>query len=71
MKFIKQGSINIGNSEAAIGARNSPVKTVSVPSFWMDDTEITNNEYRQFVFWVRDSFARQMPARTMPKILDT
>ena len=21
----------------------------------MDDTEITNNEYRQFVHWVRDS----------------
>ena len=25
--------------------------------FWMDATEITNNEYRQFVFWVRDSVA--------------
>jgi gliding motility-associated lipoprotein GldK len=71
MKFIKQGSINIGNSEAAIGARNSPVKTVSVPSFWMDDTEITNNEYRQFVFWVRDSIARQMLAETMPEFLYT
>ena len=23
----------------------------------MDETEITNNEYRQFVFWVRDSIA--------------
>ena len=23
----------------------------------MDDTEITNNEYRQFVYWVRDSMA--------------
>ena len=23
----------------------------------MDDTEITNNEYRQFVYWVRDSIA--------------
>jgi gliding motility-associated lipoprotein GldK len=25
--------------------------------FWMDATEITNNEYRQFVLWVRDSIA--------------
>jgi sulfatase modifying factor 1 len=26
----------------------------------MDDTEITNNEYRQFVEWVRDSIAHEM-----------
>jgi len=26
----------------------------------MDETEITNNEYRQFVFWVRDSIMRRM-----------
>ena len=25
---------------------------------WMDDTEITNNEYRQFVEYVRDSLMR-------------
>ena len=24
----------------------------------MDETEITNSEYRQFVFWVRDSIIR-------------
>ena len=24
----------------------------------MDETEITNSEYRQFVFWVRDSILR-------------
>ncbi|MBK6285728.1 MAG: hypothetical protein IPF54_26400 [Draconibacterium sp.] len=30
----------------------------------MDDTEITNNEYRQFVFWVRDSIARKLLGET-------
>ncbi|GGH79996.1 gliding motility lipoprotein GldK [Filimonas zeae] len=35
-------------------ARN---KAVSINGFWMDATEITNNEYRQFVNWVRDSLA--------------
>ncbi|MDZ7847859.1 MAG: SUMF1/EgtB/PvdO family nonheme iron enzyme [Owenweeksia sp.] len=35
---------------------------VSVPSFWIDQTEITNNEYRQFVQWVRDSILRFRPA---------
>jgi gliding motility-associated lipoprotein GldK len=35
-------------------------KTVSVSPFYMDDSEITNNEYRQFVFWVRDSIAHRI-----------
>jgi gliding motility-associated lipoprotein GldK len=35
-------------------ARN---KEVSISGFWMDATEITNNEYRMFVDWVRDSLA--------------
>lgn len=69
MNFIKQGSINIGPSDEEVDHSNSKVKTVSVPSFWMDDTEITNNEYRQFVFWVRDSIARQLLSETIPEFL--
>jgi formylglycine-generating enzyme required for sulfatase activity len=38
----------------AYTARN---KQISINGFWMDATEITNNEYRQFVNWVRDSTA--------------
>jgi formylglycine-generating enzyme required for sulfatase activity len=69
MNFIKQGSINIGPSEQEIDQSSTPVKTVSVPSFWMDDTEITNNEYRQFVYWVRDSIARQLLSESVPEFL--
>ena len=69
MNFIKQGSINIGPSEEEVDRSNTKVKTVSVPSFWMDDTEITNNEYRQFVYWVRDSIARQLLSETIPEFL--
>ena len=32
-------------------------KMVSMSPFYMDQTEITNAEYRQFVNWVRDSIA--------------
>ncbi|MBA1914262.1 SUMF1/EgtB/PvdO family nonheme iron enzyme, partial [Escherichia coli] len=38
----------------AFSARN---RSVSISGFWMDATEITNNEYRQFINWVRDSVA--------------
>ena len=56
MAFIKMGSYNMGpNDQDVPWAMTAEAKTVSVPPFWMDITEITNNEYRQFVFWVRDS----------------
>ncbi len=71
MNLIKQGSFNLGPSEEEIDQSNTKVKTVSVPSFWMDDTEITNNEYRQFVYWVRDSIARQLLSETIPEFLVT
>jgi formylglycine-generating enzyme required for sulfatase activity len=35
---------------------------MQVASFFMDETEITNNEYRQFVAWVTDSIVRRMLA---------
>ncbi|MEJ6801775.1 MAG: hypothetical protein QNK77_11410, partial [Crocinitomicaceae bacterium] len=29
-------------------------------NLWVDQTEITNSEYRQFVNWVKDSIARNI-----------
>ncbi|TMI70235.1 MAG: gliding motility-associated lipoprotein [Bacteroidetes bacterium] len=58
MVYIPQGTFHMGPSDEdpayAFSARN---RSVSISGFWMDATEITNNEYRQFVFWVRDSVA--------------
>ncbi|MBN2807651.1 MAG: SUMF1/EgtB/PvdO family nonheme iron enzyme [Prolixibacteraceae bacterium] len=60
MQFIRRGSIRIGPSDEDPTGSISPTRTISVDAFWMDDTEITNNEYRQFVNWVRDSIARDL-----------
>ena len=58
MVFIPQGSFNMGPSDQDVPFANvSQSKTVSVGAFYMDETEITNNEYRQFTNWVRDSLA--------------
>ncbi|MDR1680041.1 MAG: SUMF1/EgtB/PvdO family nonheme iron enzyme [Prevotellaceae bacterium] len=60
MVFINRGSFTTGtNDQEANWAMNSQSKTVSVDAFWMDETEITNGEYRQFVMYVRDSIARE------------
>ena len=59
MTLIPGGAFVMGKSDDdIIGIQDSPTKTVSVRSFYMDETEITNSEYRQFVFWVRDSILR-------------
>ncbi len=58
MVLIKKGSYRMGpNSQDVPWANTSQSKNVSIAAFWMDETEITNNEYRQFVYWVRDSLA--------------
>ena len=43
--------------------QNPTLKTVSLKAFYMDETEISNSEYRQFVNWVRDSVVRDELAR--------
>ena len=58
MVYVPQGTFHMGPSDEDISyaftARN---RQISINGFWMDATEITNNEYRQFVYWVRDSIA--------------
>lgn len=69
MTFIHRGNLNIGPNDQDMTWSNTPTKTVSVDAFWMDDTEITNNEYRQFVYWVRDSIARTLIAEQYPEFM--
>jgi len=63
MVFIPMGSFTMGPSEQDIAyAQNAPRRTVTISPFYMDETEVTNNQYRQFVHWVRDSLARSLLA---------
>tara|TARA_B110000037_G_scaffold152430_1_gene171917 strand:- start:269 stop:1627 length:1359 start_codon:yes stop_codon:yes gene_type:complete len=59
MSLVPGGAFIMGKSDDDIAdVQDAPTRTVSVRSFYMDETEITNSEYRQFVFWVRDSILR-------------
>jgi gliding motility-associated lipoprotein GldK len=61
MVYIPSGSFNMGPSDQDVPyAVTAQAKTVTIPAFYMDNTEITNNEYRQFVYWVRDSLAHRL-----------
>ena len=61
MVYVPSGTFHTGPSDQdivySLQAKN---KQISIVGFFMDETEITNNEYRQFVEWVRDSIAHKM-----------
>ncbi|HPH56592.1 MAG TPA: SUMF1/EgtB/PvdO family nonheme iron enzyme [Bacteroidales bacterium] len=60
MILIRQGTFELGQSATdSIWGTELPSKKVSVGSFWMDETEITNGQYKQFVKWVCDSIIRE------------
>ncbi len=59
MQLVPGGAFIMGKADDDLaGINDAPAKTVTVRSFYMDETEITNSEYRQFVNWVRDSTIR-------------
>lgn len=69
MAFVPLGSFTMGAGDEDVPyAQVHEPRTVSVQSFYIDETEITNNEYRQFVYWVRDSIARTMIAEKNPEL---
>ena len=50
MVSIPGGSFTMGRQDEDIsGMINSPARTVTVRPFYMDETEITNLEYKQFM----------------------
>lgn len=52
MLLIPRGSFNMGaNDQSAVWALQPSQRQVSIDAFYMDQTEITNAKYRQFVEW--------------------
>lgn len=64
MVAIPGGSFVMGMADQDFGdtPEKAMPKTVTVSSFFMDETEITNAEYREFINGVRDSIVRGLLA---------
>lgn len=59
MTLVPGGTFTMGKThEDLLGAQDAPVKKETVGSFYMDETETTNNQYRKFVEYVKDSIIR-------------
>jgi len=58
MVYIPGGSFLMGQTDQDVTfSQISQTKQVTIPPFFMDQTEITNSQYKKFVNWVRDSVA--------------
>jgi len=60
MTLIKRGHLKMGiETQDSLWGKETPVRDISVDGFWMDETEVTNSQYMQFVYYVRDSIIRE------------
>ena len=59
MVLIPGGAFTMGKvDEDPFGGISTTPRTVTVKKYYMDESEITNSEYTEFVEWVRDSIVR-------------
>ncbi len=60
MVLVNKGSLRMGTENTdSLWGKELPTRDISVDAFWMDEHEVTNSMYRQFVYWVRDSIIRE------------
>jgi len=63
MVLVQQKTFELGQAETdSVFGFYTPSKNVSIGSFWIDETEITNGQYKQFIKWVCDSIIREKMA---------
>src|SRR6201992_1357964 len=58
MVYIPGGSFLMGQTDQDVTfSQIAQTKQVTIAPFFMDQTAVSNSQYRQFVNWVRDSIA--------------
>lgn len=71
LKFIQGGRAVLGSQEEDVMAfRDNMERTVSIANFYMDETEISNNDFREFLFDMKkkvsaDSLLKLEPAENV------
>src|ERR1041384_2398071 len=57
LTFVEGGRFTMGQTEEDLVAeRNNIQRTVSVSSFYMDETEVANVHYREYVYWLSRAY---------------
>jgi formylglycine-generating enzyme len=62
LTFIEGGRFTMGQTEEDLNfERNNTPRTVSVSSFYMDETEVTNLHYREYLYWLGRTYGADYP----------
>ncbi|MBQ0016721.1 MAG: SUMF1/EgtB/PvdO family nonheme iron enzyme, partial [Bacteroidales bacterium] len=62
--FIEGGSFVMGRvADDSRFQWNNKAHTVTVSSFYMDETEVSNVAYREYVYWVERAFGEEFPEK--------
>ena len=57
MTLIRRGHLKMGiDKKDSLWGKQTPVRDISVDGFWMDEYEVTNSMYRQFVTCCRHKY---------------
>lgn len=58
LTFVQGGSFVMGaKDEDVMGDWNNVPRRVTVPSFFMDETEVANVHYREYMYWLDNTFS--------------
>ena len=70
--LIPGGTFTMGHvEEDVMRMHDNPVKKVTVSSFYMDETEVTNVHYREYIYWMQKIFGEQYPELLKKALPDT
>jgi len=62
MTFVEGGSFIMGQTgEDVLMENDASPRQVSVASFYMDETEVTNTAYREYLFWLERVYGESYP----------
>ena len=70
--FIEGGTFVMGASEQDVTYdRNNTKRRMSVNSFYMDETEVTNFQYLEYVYWLTRAYGAENPIIATSALPDT
>ncbi len=72
LTFIEGGRFTMGQTEEDLMfERNNRPRTVSVSSFYMDETEVANIHYREYIYWLTRAYGSDYPEVISNALPDT
>jgi len=72
LTFVEGGRFTMGQTEEDLTVeRNNRPRTVSVSSFYMDETEVANVHYREYTYWLGRTYGADYPEIMAKALPDT